>query len=96
MKKEIIAPLLIASLVSPGCQHKVKETRRPNILFIMTDDHALAAISAYQGFLAKVFYRLWKATPKVPSAMPCTIITTNIHTGTMFSHITVSGQIDIN
>ena len=28
--------------------------KKPNILFIMTDDHALAAISAYKGFLAKV------------------------------------------
>ncbi|MFC1805968.1 sulfatase-like hydrolase/transferase, partial [Planctomycetota bacterium] len=29
------------------------KTRRPNILYIMSDDHAAPAISAYGGFLAK-------------------------------------------
>jgi len=54
MEKGIIVPLLIASLISQGCQPKEKETKKPNILFIMTDDHALAAISAYGGFLSQV------------------------------------------
>jgi len=30
-----------------SCTSQVKETQRPNILFIMSDDHALKAISAY-------------------------------------------------
>jgi len=50
----IIAPVLFVSLILPGCQLKEKETKKPNILFIMTDDHALSAISAYGGFLSKV------------------------------------------
>ncbi|MDG2435849.1 MAG: sulfatase-like hydrolase/transferase, partial [Polaribacter sp.] len=32
----------------------MKVSQKPNILFIMTDDHALAAISAYKGFLSEV------------------------------------------
>jgi hypothetical protein len=31
-----------------------KEQKHPNILFIMSDDHAAPAISAYGGFLAEV------------------------------------------
>lgn len=41
-----------SSLVS--CTKKAEKPQRPNILFIMTDDHALSAISAYSGYLAKV------------------------------------------
>src|SRR2546422_313999 len=31
-----------------------KKTKRPNILFIMSDDHASAAISAYGSWLTKI------------------------------------------
>ncbi|WP_105047386.1 sulfatase family protein [Polaribacter gangjinensis] len=51
------APLyFLSTLLLFGCKtiQKEKEQQKPNILFIMTDDHALAAISAYNGFLAKV------------------------------------------
>ena len=39
-----------------GCttQKNTNYPEKPNILFIMTDDHALAALSAYQGYLSKV------------------------------------------
>ncbi|MBE0653307.1 MAG: sulfatase-like hydrolase/transferase, partial [Bacteroidales bacterium] len=54
MRNSLITPVLITSLLSQGCQYKEKEAKRPNILFIMTDDHAMSAISAYHGFLAQV------------------------------------------
>jgi arylsulfatase A-like enzyme len=54
MKNRIFLPLLIGSVIPAGCHDKEKELKKPNILFIMTDDHAMAAISAYQGFLANV------------------------------------------
>ena len=37
-----------------GCDAKKEPAKKPNILFIMTDDHAMAAISAYKGFLSEV------------------------------------------
>jgi len=39
-----------------GCTtpKNTKYLEKPNILFIMTDDHALAALSAYQGYLSKI------------------------------------------
>ena len=37
-----------------GTLIKTSITQKPNILFIMTDDHAMAAISAYKGFLSEV------------------------------------------
>lgn len=48
-----------ASLVMPGCmgttqQLMGKDRKRPNILFIMSDDHAAQGVSAYGGFLSKV------------------------------------------
>ncbi|MBE0654317.1 MAG: sulfatase [Bacteroidales bacterium] len=54
MTKGLITPILMTSLFYQGCHHGEKETKKPNILFIMTDDHALSAISAYNGFLAEV------------------------------------------
>lgn len=54
MRNNLVTPVLITSLLAQGCQHKEKEARRPNILFIMTDDHAISAISAYNGFLAQI------------------------------------------
>ena len=54
MKKYSIILVLLMSFM--GCKTTKKEavSQKPNILFIMTDDHALAAISAYKGFLAEV------------------------------------------
>lgn len=47
---------LVLFMLFLGCnpQKNNHESDRPNILFIMTDDHALAAISAYQGYLSKI------------------------------------------
>jgi len=37
-----------------GCSPQMEETQRPNILYIMSDDHAFQAISAYSGYLAEL------------------------------------------
>jgi len=47
------------SLALPGCANAYRgflgeAGNRPNILFIMSDDHAAPAISAYKGFLSEV------------------------------------------
>ena len=45
-------PLYLAlSLLLYACQPKSNEPTRPNILFIMSDDHAYQAISAYNDAL---------------------------------------------
>jgi len=43
-----------ASAMSHKKEIEVGQPRRPNILFIMSDDHASQAVSCYNGFLAKV------------------------------------------
>jgi arylsulfatase A-like enzyme len=47
----------VASLAVGGCEEGQRfvsrAARRPNIIFIMSDDHAAPAISAYKGFLSK-------------------------------------------
>ena len=52
------AGLGAVSLAVPGCTNGYRlfgrTGRRPNILFIMSDDHAAPAISAYGGFLSGV------------------------------------------
>jgi arylsulfatase A-like enzyme len=45
--KKLIVPILIVILGIVGCSEEKKEVKRPNILFIMSDDHAYQAISAY-------------------------------------------------
>jgi len=47
----------LAAAAAPGCAGAARrlvraETDRPNIIFIMSDDHAAPAISSYGGFLA--------------------------------------------
>jgi arylsulfatase A-like enzyme len=49
--------LMLVSLFFPGCKEKAVEEappKRPNIVFIMSDDHAYQAISAYGGPLASL------------------------------------------
>lgn len=46
MKTRQIVPL-ISIIILSSCQSKETSTKRPNIIFIMTDDHATQAISAY-------------------------------------------------
>ena len=43
--KSIVTVMATAGIIS--CKPDINETRRPNILFIMSDDHAYQAISAY-------------------------------------------------
>lgn len=38
---------LCSAAILPGCQQKAPEQQRPNIIYIMSDDHAYQAISAY-------------------------------------------------
>ena len=47
----IFFPLLLGLLMLSGCQQKAGEPSRPNIIFIMSDDHAYQAISAYSDHL---------------------------------------------
>jgi uncharacterized sulfatase len=48
----------VTSLSLSGCVSSLEESsvsgKRPNILFIMSDDHAAPAISAYRGFLSGI------------------------------------------
>ncbi|MCI0681347.1 MAG: sulfatase [Gemmataceae bacterium] len=57
MSRRVLLVTLVVALVFPvaaGAQAKSPAKKRPNILFIMSDDHASAAIGAYQSWLAKV------------------------------------------
>ncbi|PCI33214.1 MAG: sulfatase [Flavobacteriaceae bacterium] len=54
-----IGILFIATLLTlSSCEQKTKETikanKQPNIVFIMADDHAVAAISAYEDWLSEI------------------------------------------
>jgi arylsulfatase A-like enzyme len=48
----------IGSIAVSGCLQKIikenNRTSRPNILFIMSDDHSYNALSCYNGILSKV------------------------------------------
>jgi arylsulfatase A-like enzyme len=48
-----VAGLGAAALAVPRAAAAGPEQKRPNVLFIMSDDHAAPAIGAYGGFLAK-------------------------------------------
>ncbi len=45
--------LLFVPLAFFACKEKPQEQKKPNILFIMTDDHTTQVISAYGGKLVK-------------------------------------------
>ena len=46
--------LLLSISILGGCKVDKETTQRPNILFIMSDDHAYQAVSAYGGPLAQI------------------------------------------
>ena len=48
----VLFPIALIAIFA-GWHHAANADERPNILFIMSDDHAAPAISAYGGFLAK-------------------------------------------
>lgn len=50
--RQIISIIVFAAL-AVACQQKEEITKRPNILFIMSDDHAYQAISAYSDKLTQ-------------------------------------------
>src|SRR5210317_647894 len=51
MKINILLPLLALVFSFTACTEKAEEKARPNIVFIMSDDHAYQAISAYSDHL---------------------------------------------
>ena len=49
--------MVLSTIVSIGCKTPIlleDNNEKPNILFIMSDDHAVSAVSAYQEWLAKI------------------------------------------
>ena len=55
MKTLNVLPVLGCGLVVlSACTQEKKEAERPNILFILSDDHSRAAVSAYGGINAKL------------------------------------------
>ncbi len=51
MRITLILPLFALALTLTACSEKVEQKPRPNIVFIMSDDHAYQAISAYSDHL---------------------------------------------
>src|SRR5437773_10645870 len=55
MFKPVSLVVLAGLLLTPAAVHASgQKPKRPNILFIMSDDHASAAISAYGSWLTKI------------------------------------------
>ena len=51
MRTLALLPLLVIAFLSMGCSEKSEQKSPPNIIFIMSDDHAYQAISAYSDHL---------------------------------------------
>src|SRR5210317_992353 len=51
MRKKIIYGLAIVTILTISSCKEKKTQKRPNIIFMMSDDHAYQAISAYQDHL---------------------------------------------
>ena len=51
MNFKLLLPLLALLLIFTACSEQAEEKQRPNIVFIMSDDHAYQAISAYSDHL---------------------------------------------
>ena len=61
MKKEIMLyglAIILSAIILFGCaekgQQNMSNVERPNIVFIMSDDHAVAAVSAYDDWLSEI------------------------------------------
>ncbi len=51
LKTNLIATLgLCSAAILPACEGQAPKQQCPNIIYIMSDDHAYQAISAYVGF----------------------------------------------
>lgn len=51
MKHIVLLPLVVIAFAFTGCAEKATEKSPPNIIFIMSDDHAYQALSAYSDHL---------------------------------------------
>ena len=51
MKFKLLLPMIALVLAFTACSQVAEEKSRPNIVFIMSDDHAYQAISAYSDHL---------------------------------------------
>ncbi|VAW18523.1 Mucin-desulfating sulfatase [hydrothermal vent metagenome] len=51
MKAKLLIPIICVLAMQAGCQVKEKPVKKPNILFIMTDDHSYQTLSAYSNKL---------------------------------------------
>ncbi|MCK4747454.1 MAG: sulfatase-like hydrolase/transferase, partial [Bacteroidales bacterium] len=51
MRTIALLPLILIAFAFSGCTEKATEKTPPNIIFIMSDDHAYQAISAYSDHL---------------------------------------------
>ena len=47
----VTALLALSMIIGVSCQRKPAKVKRPNIVFIISDDHAFQAIGAYGGTL---------------------------------------------
>lgn len=47
MKKSVLWGVLPLSALLPACRQEAQQTERPNIIYIMTDDHSFQTLSAY-------------------------------------------------
>ena len=54
IKKINLVALMLCLSAQLMAQSEIKSSERPNIVFIMSDDHAVSAVSAYQDWLAKI------------------------------------------
>ena len=54
IKKINLVALMMCLSAQLWAQSEIKSSERPNIVFIMSDDHAVSAVSAYQDWLAKI------------------------------------------
>ncbi|GAF02717.1 macro domain-containing protein [Saccharicrinis fermentans] len=51
---KVAAVMLILSAIFSACSEKAKEVKKPNIIFIMSDDHTTQSIGVYGSRLAKL------------------------------------------
>ena len=51
---KLLTLLGIGAAIAPGCNNTPPGSEKPNIIYIMSDDHAFQAISAYGGMLKDI------------------------------------------
>ncbi|MBN1108958.1 MAG: sulfatase, partial [Bacteroidales bacterium] len=53
-RMKLLTLLGIGAAIAPGCNNTGTGTEKPNIIYIMSDDHAFQAISAYGSMLKDI------------------------------------------